>query len=367
LMHEYRGLSGNISYERIDPQVKPNIANQYGVKHMDEIIVASDKRTEHPERSDEQTITDAILKVTRDTVKNVCFVEGHGEKSITSTDRDGYQTIDKGLKSQNYETKSINLVSSKEVPSDCAVLVLAGPTKPLLPPEAAAIGKYLEGGGKAMLLLDPDTDPNLNDVLGAWGVEIGDDTVVDASGIGQLVGTGPLVPVVATYGSHAITKGFERTMTAFPLARSVSASSSGGSETDLLKTSPQSWAAKNLKDIKGEEISYRPGTDKKGPINLGVVINKTFGDKEARLVVIGDSDFATNQFMKYLPTNGDLFLNAVSWLAQDEDLISIRPKSPTDRRVTMTASQQNMLFWLTILFLPGAAIGSGVYIWVKRR
>ena len=108
------------------------------------------------------------------------------------------------------------------------------------------------------------------------------------------------------------------------------------------------------------------GKDQRGPITLGVAANKTVGDKDARLVVIGDSDFATNNFVRF-QRNGDLFMNSINWLAQDEDLISIRPKSPTNRSVTWTASQQNLFRWLSVIFMPLAFIGSGIYIWWRRR
>jgi ABC-type uncharacterized transport system involved in gliding motility auxiliary subunit len=365
LMQEYRNFGSHITYERIDPQTKPEIAKQYGVGHMGEVVIACGNHTQRPADSGEQTITNAIIKVTRDTVKTVCFVEGHGERSLSSNDREGYEAADKFLKDETYETRKINLVSSNQVPADCSVLVIAGPKKGYLPEEAAMVGKYLDGGGKALFLLDPDTEPNLNDVLASWNVEVGNDIVIDTSGVGRLTGS-PAIPLVTKYGSHPVTKEMDDSMTFFPLVRSVSSGKSSGgsvSNTELLKTSDQSWAAT---DLKGDLSTFHAGRDKKGPISLGVAATKSLGEKEARLVVIGDSDFATNQAIG-LVRNGDLFLNAINWLAQDEDMISVRPKAPTNRQVTMTASQQNFLFWLTLALMPGAVIASGVYLWWKRR
>jgi len=365
-MQEYRDLSKRLSYERIDPQVRPEAAKQYGITHMGEVIVTAGNRTERPPATGEQDLTNAILKVTRDTLKTVCFVEGHGEKQLSSTNEaKGYGAVDRLLKNENYQTKTVNLVTANQVPDECAVLVEAGP-KTLFPQEAAMIGKYLDGGGKALLMIDPDTDPQLGDVLKAWNIQLGNDTVIDASGVGRLFGTGPAVPLVLNYGSHPITKDFSRVMTFFPFARSVSVISNAGgavSTTELLKTSEESWAETELKN---GQAKFDEGKDKKGPITIGVAASKRVGDKEARLVVIGDSDFASNGYSRH-PPNRDLFMNTVNWLAQDEDLIAIRPKSTTDRRVTMTASQQTLLFWTTLLLIPGLVIGSGAYIWWKRR
>jgi ABC-type uncharacterized transport system involved in gliding motility auxiliary subunit len=359
-MQEYRSLSSHISYERVDPQAKPDLAKEHKITHFGEVVVVSDKRTERPEETGEQALTDAIIKVTMDSPKTICFLQGHGEKSISSNKEDGYQVIDKVLKHENYETKELKLLGADQITGDCAALVVAGPKKPLLAQETSLIGKYLDSGGKVMLLLDRDTDPNVGDVLAAWNIQLGNETVADVNYIRQL---GPFSPVVTDFGKHPITKDFE--MAVFLQARPVSSDSgsSGISETELMKTSSDGWATA---EPKGDDPTFHRGKDKKGPISLGVAASKPVGEKEARLVVIGDSGFCSNQLFE-VQRNGDLFLNAVSWLVQDENLISIRPKAPTDRRVTMTASQQNLLFWLTILFLPGATIGSGVYIWWKRR
>ena len=368
LMKEYRDLSGHITYELIDPQAKPDEARQYKVSSQGELVVASGDKTERPAGTDEESLTSAIIKVTSDSVKKIYFVEGHGERQISDTSgRDGYGLVSKWLKDENYDTKTVNLVQSNQVPSDCDVLVLGGPKQSLFPDEATAIGKYLDGGGKALLMIDPDTDPKLDDVLKQWGLALGKNTVLDVSGAGRLFRMGPAAPVGLSYGTHSITKGFDGYMTFFPLARSVDElhdTGSNASTTDLVKTSDQSWAAIDLKA--DEEKGGPSGADKKGPITVAVASTRSVGDKQSRLVVVGDSDFASNTFAQG-QRNGDLFMNSVNWLAEEENLISIRPKSPTSRRVEMSASQQNMLFWLTIVFMPAAVMGSGFYIWWKRR
>jgi ABC-type uncharacterized transport system involved in gliding motility auxiliary subunit len=263
---------------------------------------------------------------------------------------------------------SINLATSSEVPGDCAVLLIAGPKQPLLAPESALLAKYLDGGGKAMLLLDPETDPQLGDLLKAWNIILGDNTVIDASAAGQMIGGGPYAPLVLSYGSHPITRDFTRTMTIYPLARTVKpgeASGSGVTPTTLLTTSEASWGETELKPGTTPELDE--GKDEKGPLSIGVTASKTIGEnKEARLIVIGDSDFASNRVLGF-QRNRDIFLNSINWLAQDEELISIRPKSSTNRRVDLSASQQNLFFWLMVVLMPLLVIGAGVWVYYKRR
>jgi len=364
-MAEFRYQTSKLSYERIDPQARPEIARQYAVKALGETVVAVGDRIERPSTTDEQSLVNAILKVTRDSLKTVCFVEGHEEKTLT----EGYSQADGKLKGENYQTKSVTLAREKQVPAECAVLVVAGPKTSILPPETAMIGQYLDGGGKVMLLLDPETDPQLDEVLKKWSIELGKDFALDVSGVGQMFGGGPAAPLVLSYGSHPITTNFKRnTMTIFPEARSVKVAEGGGSGVNavtLLTTSEQSWGETELKP--GVEPKFDEGKDTKGPVTLGAAASKSAGEnKEARLVVIGDSDFASNQAFRF-QRNGDLFMNAINWLAQDEDLISIRPKTATSRSVTMSAAQQSTFWWLVVIIMPLAVIGFGTYTWWKRR
>ena len=369
LMREYKYAGPRLTYERIDPNQRPEMARQYKVRRMGDIVVAAGDRTETIGDTSEQAVTNAILKVTRDKLKTVCFSEGHGEKSLSDTQRDGYSTVEQRLKDENYQLKTVLLAREQQVPSECAELIVAGPKQSLTPPEAAMIGKYLDGGGKALLMLDPETDPQLGDVLKSWNIQASDNVVLDVSGMGQLVGAGPEAPLITEYGSHTITKDFGRTMSVFPLARAIKViGGAGGSNvTPLLTTSENSFAKDKI--TAGQQIKLEPDKDQKGPLILGAAASKSVdAKKESRLVVIGDSDFAMNGAIRVQSfRNSDLFLNSVNWLAEDEDLISIRPKSATNRSVTMTESQQRTFLLLSAALMPLAVIGSGVYIWWKRR
>jgi gliding motility-associatede transport system auxiliary component len=367
LMKEYKYAGPRLSFERIDGAQRPEMARQYKARREGDIAVAAGDRNEIINDISEQAITNAILKVTRDNLKTVCFLEGHGEKSLSDTQSSGYSIVEKRLKDENYQLKTVMLAREQQVPSECAALVVAGPKQSVTPPETAMIGKYLDGGGKAMLLLDSETTPQLDDVLKSWNIESADNIVLDVSGVGQMFGAGPEYPVVSEYGSHTITKDFGRTMSVFPLARAIKVTGGAGGATPLLTTSENSYAKEKI--TPGQQIKFEPGKDQKGPLTIGAAASKSVdGKKEARLVVIGDSDFATNGVFRVQSfRNADLFLNSVNWLAEDEDLISIRPKSVTNRSVTMSESQQRTFLLLSAALMPLAVIGSGIYIWWKRR
>ena len=362
LMSEFKYSTKRISYERIDPQQKPEVAAQYKVQRMGETLVTSGDKIERPQRDDEQGLINAVLKVTRDKPKQICFSEGHDEKVLTSSEGTGFAVVDKILKNENYDVKTITLATAPQVPAECDVLVTAGPKKPFVAQETAAIAKYLDEGGKYFLLIDPNTEPELNDVLKAWNIVVGNDTVIAGPG----AGVNASIPVAVEYGDHPITKDMRRVQTFYIDARSVKpgeAAKGQLNQTELIKTLENTWAETELK---GKEPQFDQGKDTKGPISLAVASSKKVGEKEARMVVIGDSDFATNGGMRF-GGNSDVFFNTVNWLAQDEDLIAIRPKSTTNRSVTMTESEQYYFFILAVALMPMAVIGSGAYIWWKRR
>jgi ABC-type uncharacterized transport system involved in gliding motility auxiliary subunit len=374
LMAEYKSLSPHFKYQFVDPNRQPEVAQDFGVTRPGDVVVAYGARKDHLDASahggqlGEEDVTGAIVKVISDKVKEVCFVTGHGEKSLTDGSQDGFSQVDAGLKKENYATKTINLIADNGVPAGCSAVVIAGPKQTFYPQETAMLGKFLDAGGDALILVDPATDPKLDDLFQSWNVAAGSDIVVDASGMGQLFGGGPIIPVVQDFGSSPITKGFQGSVAFFPLARTVSIADKNKAipqTVELLKTSERSFTIPKLEPGQ-KKISFDPKTDKIGPLSLGVAANRKVGDKDARLVVIGNSQFAANPFVSQ-QRNGDLFFNAVDWLTQDENLISIRPKSATNRRVNLSEAQSAALHWVDLVFLPGLVIFSGVYIWWKRR
>ena len=368
LMTEYKNLSPHIKFENVDPTEKPDVAKEYGATRMGDVIVAAGPRHQPLEPGAdgtyaEQDITATIMKVTRNSVKMVCFVTGHGEKSLGESGAQGYSLVDQGLHKEGYNTNSINLVQENGVPASCDIVVIGGPTQGYFAQEASLVSKYLDAGGKLLIEIDPETDPKLDDIFQAWNINVGRNVIVDASGVGRLFGTGPGTPLVVDYGDSPITKNLQGGMTFFELARTVSIADKAKSDpqaVELLKTSERSFTIPKLV----REVKFDPKTA--GPLSLGVAASRSAGDKSARLVVIGNSAFPENQWLG-LQRNGDLFFNTIDWLAQDENLISIRPKPATARRITLTEGQMAALQWFELLFLPGFVILVGVSIWWKHR
>jgi ABC-type uncharacterized transport system involved in gliding motility auxiliary subunit len=389
-MKEYEYASKKISTEYIDPEKKPAAAKQSNVDRIPTLIFNYKGRSERVNADAEQDITNAIIKVVSGQQRKIYFTQGHGEKDTTSSERDGYNVIATALGRENYTVEKLAIAQAGSVPDDAAVVVVAGPKNDFFAPEVEALKKYLDKQGKLLLALDPPDkadSPALTNLIALahdWGIQPGNNIVVDVSGMGRMIGTDASVPVVAPpYPSHAITQRFGM-ITAFPLAREASIVSGGVNghvAQSFIETGPRSWAETDLKALmtSGEVSLDESKGDKKGPIVLGAAVSAAApsatppkpGEPDApkpetRLAVIGDSDFAANGTLG-VPGNRDLFMNTVGWLSQQDNLISIRPKESDDRRITLTATQESNIFWLSLLIVPGFIFGAGVYSWWRRR
>jgi ABC-type uncharacterized transport system involved in gliding motility auxiliary subunit len=395
-LKDYQALSDKLKVEFVDPVQKPARAQTLDVRGPWPILVIErgDVR-ERATNDSEQDITNAIIKITREGKKTVCFAEGEGERDIDDSGERGMSGAKTSLAKNQYETKKVLLLREKAVPKECTVFVVGGPQKDLLPEAISPLRDYVKGGGKLLVMDDAptkDATPNLDALLKEWNVEAGKDVVVDVSGMGQLFGAGEFTPIAMSYPYHEITKDF-RVMTAFHMARGMqagTASIEGVSAQNLLETSRESWAETDLS--LRDPIAYDEGKDKKGPISLGVVVtvrgkapepvptpspspspgaaeDKT-EDKpkapEGRLVAFGDADFASNALLGF-QGNQDFFLNVVAWLAEDADLISIRAKDQDDQRMFLTQAQKQNVAWVALLFLPGIFVVLGVRSWWRRR
>jgi ABC-type uncharacterized transport system involved in gliding motility auxiliary subunit len=368
LLDRYSNLSGKLHVNYIDPDKKPDQARAAGVRNYGSIIVENGLKKEEAKSLTEEEVTGALIRTLKTGERTVCFATGSGELNTETTDRGGISIFKTSLEKSNFKTKTISFFEKTEVPSECTVLIVAGPKRDYLQPAVDGIKKYLDNGGKALFLIDPAIDfgkgdsnagsPALAKMLAGYGVTLDNDLVIDASGVGELFGFNEASPIVSKYESHAITSPMSGQATVFPISRSLDVKSPA---EKLFQTSSNSYATAKLTP----PISIDPAKDKKGPFTLAAA--GTAGSK-GRLVVVGSSSAAANQIFGISQVgNRDLFLNMMNWLTADEDLISIRPKDPEDRRIVMTGRQMTMLFYTSVVFFPLIIIISGVGVWWRRR
>ncbi len=376
LIKSYRYQSAKIKFYPVDPDRHPEMARQFKVQQMNTLHLIYGKESTNVTEPTEEAVTNAIVRLTKVGKKDVYFLTGHGEPNLQDRQGEqGYALAKDALESENYQVKDLLLATQEKIPDDASLLIVAGPQKPLLDHEIKALGAYMSRGGRLLVLLPSTGGETLKGFLKGWGVEVGDDIIVD-----QVIRlfAGPTLgvePIADTYSpTHPITREFSQ-RTIFPLVRSVEPSGSareGLQVTSLVKTSPTSWAEQDINGVfKLGKASFGPG-DKKGPVSIGVAVTanlKQIGagrEGEAKMVVLGSAGFANNRTINIF-FNRDFFLNIANWLVGQEDLISIRPRSIRASQVQLTEAQGNAVFYLSFLFLPEILLIIGLSVWWRRR
>jgi ABC-type uncharacterized transport system involved in gliding motility auxiliary subunit len=374
MLDRYSTLSPRIRVDYIDVEKRPQEARAAGVTKLGTSFVQIGTKKEEAKSVNETEITGAIIRDLKTTTRTVCFVSGSGEHQIDDTQRSGFSRLKDILAKDQYTSKSISLLEKAEVPADCTVVVIGGPQSEYVQPAVDAIKKYVEQGGRAMILLDaplkfgrPTADNTaLTDLLQSWGVSVDKDLLLDMSPVGQLMGLGPEIALVSSYDTHPIVDEMKGTATGFPLSRSLTVKSTDKTTVQKLFES----SATSLATTKLDSPNVNPSdpNNKKGPLTIGAAGSYKTGreNSEGRFVVVGSSAWPANSFITF-NGNGDLALNALNWLSSDEDLISIRPKEQENRNVTMTRAQFNWVRLSSQFLLPGALLLAGVSVWWRRR
>jgi ABC-type uncharacterized transport system involved in gliding motility auxiliary subunit len=372
LLDRYKNLSPKIDVQYIDADKKRTQAIAAGVKTLGTIFIDIGTKHQEAKSLSEEEVTGAIVRALKGGERLACFVLGSGEHSIDSTERTGFSGAKELLEKNNYKTQTLKMLEKTEIPKECTIVTVAGPKRDYIQPEVDALKAYVEGGGHAVFMLDPplkfakeeiDDNAALIGVLAGWGVTVEKDLVLDTSGVGQIFGLGPEFPLVTSYESHPIVGTMKETPTGFPIARSLDVKNGDHTTVEkLFSTTENSFATVNLAS---SEIKQSAG-DKKGPLILGAAGTYAGTGEKGRFVVVGSSNWCSNSFLRF-NGNRDLFLNIYNWESSDEDLISIRPKEPTDRRLNMNAGQVRMVFYITLVLIPLFIILAGVSMWWKRR
>lgn len=375
LLDEYANLSPKVHVAYVDPDKNPQLARAAGIRDFGTAVVQIGDKKDTAKSLTEEGITGAFIRDLKGTTRTVCFVSGSGEHAIDDTERDGFSQFRDLIGKDEYQAKSIDLLQTAEVPSDCTTLVVAGPTHDYQQPEVDAIKNYVQNGGRGFFMLDPPiqfghsptaANDALTALLQSWGVTLDNDMILDLNPVGQLAGLGPQVALVTTYTTQPIVAQMRGSAVGFPLSRSLDIKNADKTNVEkLFDSSSTSLATSNLSS---PEVSVADPKNRKGPLTIAAAGTYNTGkpNSQGRFVVTGSSSWAANRFLGF-NGNSDLALNAVNWLSSDEDLISIKPKPPEDRRITMTRAQLTLVRATSQFVLPLLVVIAGTLVWWKRR
>ena len=385
LLSQYHYYNKKFNFEIVDPDLNPAKVKEFNVTEYGEIVLKYGSKTEKAKEPTEEGITNALIKLTRKGFKVVYFVKGHGEKSIEDYGNNGYDKIVAAIKNENFKVKQILLLNAKKIPDDCSVLVIAGPVTDYEPYEIKLLRKYVDRGGRLLVMLDPsergEKFTNLVSMLADYGLILKDDVIIDP--LSKVLSGDYFMPVVSNYTYNPITKDF-RIATFLKMARSVQTKEM--TKKDIFtrivaRTSDASWAETDLKALASGKAKFNKGVDIKGPVPVMAYATVTVKQKEKSnqgksknngkeiegyILAIGDSDFVTNS-MYQTQGNKDLFLNSINFLANRGEMITIRPKQQESVFLTLTAKQGRILFFISLILIPLVIIIVGLYINIQRR
>ena len=407
LLDEYQNYTDKLNVKLVDPDEHPDQARKYGIDQYQAaffnafgispqivaFISESGQRFVGLEQiitEAEHAFTSAILEVSGTVQKKLYFITGHNESSIYDTSSQGYSDAREGLIDNLYQVALLDLLLYDGIPGDADGLVLVAPSPeiPLSPREVEIIKDYLDNGGRAIILTNPDSPTEINEIISSWGIVAKSGTIIDPTSYTAPNITSPSVPRTRNLlGLSTIY---------FPGATAIKASLEGylpaniGTEDNpqiawvsdektivistLAYTSNDSWLENSGINT---EPQFDEGVDDKGPLFLGFIITSVFlyesSDQQVVaeptgtvLVVIGDSDFASNKHF-FNGNNSDFFLNSVEYLTAGTELISIDRKYLQSRRLIIGPEAERFITISSIGLLPLLVLFAGTYIWWRRR
>ena len=397
MLSEMGRYSSKFKFELVDGDIDPVRIQQYAVNQPNTVVFESGNKRKDikpeeifqqdpygqgkPEPMGEQAFINAVLTLTEETQKTIYFTEGHKELVLLNQKMDGISEINKLLKGDNYVVKTVNIAKEGKLPEDCNMLVVAGPALPFGLKEAELVKEYLKNGGKAIFMIDSTVESGLGSVFEYWNLKLDADLVLDK----KQAYIDMRFPV-PNYKMHPITNPLdaEKIPSFFPLCRSISAAGRNMekrtvTKDDLLVTAESSWGET---DLSGKtQPKFDEGVDVKAPLVLAAAVSEYVNDekkpakdageaKETQFVLFGNARFITNAPAGALGTlkgNFDVFVNSVNWMLKQENKISVRAKTLEQKMLNLGGSGVLVIRLITIVFVPLAVIGIGVYVWWKRR
>jgi ABC-type uncharacterized transport system involved in gliding motility auxiliary subunit len=385
LAARYTARNAKLTFRFVDPEKDPQLADQFGVTRQGTLAArcGTDKAQTGGDTSgaiDEGELTNLLLKVSRPGGVRLYAVTGHGEPEASDVETPtGWGRVAVTLKDDNVEVRPLLLATAPAVPDDAAGVILAGPVKTLLPHEIDALRAYLAKGGRLLAMIDPGRDPGMAPLLADYRLELDDDMIVDREEVAFLGARLGLDPLVEDFPPHPITKGFKQRVQ-LSQARSLTIRVEGGLPgvvvQPLARTHDTAWGEGEWRAMLESGRVAKDASDRSGPLVVAATASADIatapdakGDepkKQARVVLIGDADWASNANLGNF-FNREFLVNVLHWLTGSEDLIVGPTKTLRASRLDMTVADQRNLFRLGVVLLPEVLLIGGLVMWLRRK
>ena len=358
----YQRVKPDLKLRFIDPDEQPMLAREAGIQQPGEAVVQVGKRSDRFNSYNEATFINLLARLSRDQDRLVLYLDGHGERKLDGAANHDLGDFGAQLAKRGFNSAPLNLVLAQEVPHNAALLLIAGPRLDLLPTEVAKLKQYVQRGGNLLWLIDTEPLHGLQPITELLGIALTPGTVIDLQA--KEMDADATIAVGAAYGQHPVLQNFSL-LTLFPFAREVEAveNDGGWSATPLIQVAARGWIETG--DLK-KPIAFDQGHDKAGPINIAVALQRSVGDRNQRVVVIGNGHFLANQFLGNAG-NLDLGLNSINWLSGDDNMIAIQPRPTQDAQMLLSENTKLMLVIGFLFLLPLGLLAAGGLVWWRRR
>jgi ABC-type uncharacterized transport system involved in gliding motility auxiliary subunit len=374
LLGQYQAQSKHVVVRFVDPDTNAALAQRLGVtisgslalqyKDKQPVVLTLASETE-------QDVTGAILKLESNRTPEVCWADGEGERDLAGQDANfGYSEASATLQSNNYKTSDFLLAQQKQVPASCDVLAIVSLQRPLSAQAVQAVQTYLDAGGKLLLAVDPWVDSKVYDsvssLLKPYGLSFTGAFVVDPDPA-HSAANDPTTPVVVQYGNSPIARNLSNKFSFFPQPTAIV----GTPSSDVVVSQVATTSGSSYSIASPRDDLRRQSKDASGPFTILETVESQGSGKHARVVLVGTSAFAENRVLPPNDTSGgynvQVFLGAMDWLSEQEDLISIPPKPDQAEPLALTDQELRLSIVLTLLLLPLAIGAAGLAVWFRRR
>ena len=366
LLERYQRYTSQLQVEVIDPARAPQQVKEFNIQQQGEMLVLRDNQTERVQDLSEQSLTNALLRVSRSVTPNVVFLTGHGERSPDSEANFGISLWAQTLREQGFEVETVNLASTGQLPDSTDLLVIASPEQSWLPGEIAQLQQFIAAGGSLLWLSEPDRHEHLSELASSLDLQWLPGTVIDPNA--SLLGIDdPSFALISDFANHPLTRDLP-SIVLMPAAAALLSTDSGSSNwqtTELLRTQTETWA--ELSEVTSTEINFNTDLDIAGPLTVALALERQQPEAETaqRVIVLGDGDFLSNQYLGN-GANQTLATGMINWLTAQDDRLNIAIKPTADNQLELSFSETLSIAIGFLFVLPAMLLGSGLMLWWFR-
>ncbi|MGZ8152851.1 MAG: GldG family protein [Methylovulum sp.] len=363
LIDRYSRHKADLTLNFIDPDAEPEKTRELDIGKEGLITVDYRGRTEKIKFIDESTLTNALLQLANARERWITFLAGHGERSPEGVANFDLGQFGKELARRNIKALTLNLINIPAIPDNSALLVIAGPSAPLLAGEIEIIKRYIQGGGNLLLLTDPG-----NQHLAVFQQQLGvrqlPGALVDNNYALYGVNDRSFI-IAAEYLEHPVTKDF-KTITLYPVVAALEIDKKTDFQAKaIFSSTQQSWT--EIGNITSDASFDAQSGERKGPLAFTYALTRNIDkNSQQRVIVAGDGDFLANAYIGNVG-NLDMGLRMVNWLIHDDQFIDIPAKMATDKSLQLTDTWVAFIGFGFLIFLPLLLIVAGLIIWYKRK